>query len=81
MHPAMFLRGSQARFTEPATGELVQPGSIPHSISAFVMAAVKAGFSIANLEEASPNAMFAAIFPRAEKYIDWPMVVVMQLAG
>jgi malonyl-CoA O-methyltransferase len=58
----------------------VQPGSIPHSISEFVMGSVKAGFTIANLEEVSPNDTFAAIFPRAEKYVGWPMVVVMQLA-
>ncbi len=45
IHPAMFLRGSQARFTDPSTGELVQPGSIAHSIGAFVMAAVRASYS------------------------------------
>src|SRR5205823_5250712 len=28
MHPAMFLRGSQARFTDPASGEVIQPGSV-----------------------------------------------------
>ena len=33
MHPAMFLRGSQARFTDPASGEIVQPGSIPSAPS------------------------------------------------
>src|SRR5215212_7758758 len=37
MHPAMFLRGSQARFTDPASGELVRPGSLPHSVADFVM--------------------------------------------
>jgi malonyl-CoA O-methyltransferase len=80
MHPAMFLRGSQARFTDPATGELVQPGSIAHSISEFVMAIHRAGFALTNIEEHSPDRQFAARFPRAEKYIGWPMLVVMQLA-
>jgi hypothetical protein len=28
MHPAMQLRGVEARFTDPATGEKVQPGSL-----------------------------------------------------
>lgn len=79
MHPAMFLRGSQARFTDPESGELVQPGSIAHSISEFVMAAVRARFSIERIEEASPSAEFAAQYPRAAKYIDWPMLVVMLL--
>src|SRR5262245_19118356 len=40
MHPAMFLRGAQARFTDPQSVEVVQPGSVPHSISLFMMAAV-----------------------------------------
>jgi malonyl-CoA O-methyltransferase len=79
MHPAMFLRGSQARFTDPATGELVQPGSVAHSISDFVMAAVRANFTISNVEEFAPDSTFAARYPRAEKYIGWPMLVVMQL--
>jgi malonyl-CoA O-methyltransferase len=79
MHPAMFLRGSQARFTDPSTGELVQPGSIPHSVSAFVMAVIRAGFGLANIEEFSPDDKFAARWPRAEKYIGWPMLVVLQL--
>jgi malonyl-CoA O-methyltransferase len=81
MHPAMFLRGSQARFTDPTTGELVQPGSVAHLISAFVMAAVRAGFRLTNIEEYSPDRQFAAQFPRAEKYVGWPMLVVMQLAN
>jgi ubiquinone/menaquinone biosynthesis C-methylase UbiE len=79
MHPAMFLRGSQARFTDPSTGELVQPGSIAHSISAFVMAAVSAGLQLSNIEEISPGAAFAKKYPRAEKYVGWPMLVVLQL--
>jgi malonyl-CoA O-methyltransferase len=79
MHPAMCLRGSQARFTDPTTGELVQPGSVPHSIGAFVMAAIGAGFSLINIEEAAPDEQFAALFTRAEKYIGWPMLVVLQL--
>lgn len=79
MHPAMFLRGSQARFTDPATGKLVQPGSIAHSIGDFVMAAVRAGFRPAAIEETSPDVAFASRYPRAEKYIGWPMLVVMQL--
>ena len=79
MHPAMFLRGTQARFTDPETGELVQPGSLPHSISEFVMAAIRAGFQLADLTEKAPVQAFAVEYPRAEKYVDWPMLVVMSL--
>ena len=79
MHPAMFLRGSQARFTDPESGEIVQPGSVAHSVSEFVMAAVRARFSIERIEEVSPTAEFAEKYPRAAKYVDWPMLVVMLL--
>jgi malonyl-CoA O-methyltransferase len=78
MHPAMFLRGSMARFTDPNTGELVQPGSIAHSISDFLMAASRAELQLTHIEEVTPDAEFAARYPRAEKYIGWPMLVVMQ---
>lgn len=80
MHPAMFLRGSQARFTDPDSGEIVMPGSLDHSLSELVMAALRAGFQLEDLTEIAPDGNFAAQFPRAEKYIDWPMLVVMQLA-
>jgi ubiquinone/menaquinone biosynthesis C-methylase UbiE len=79
MHPAMFLRGTMARFTDPTSGELVTPGSFPHSVGAFVMAAVSAGFHLEGVDERAPDAAFAARFPRAEKYINWPMLVLLRL--
>jgi ubiquinone/menaquinone biosynthesis C-methylase UbiE len=79
MHPAMFLRGAFARFTDPATGEVVKPGSHQHSIGEFVMAAVAAGFALEAVAERAPDAEFAARYPRAEKYVGWPMLVVLQL--
>jgi ubiquinone/menaquinone biosynthesis C-methylase UbiE len=79
MHPAMFLKGVQARFTDPDSGEKVQPGSFAHSIGDFAMAAVRAGFAIEGVDERAPDADFAARLPRAEKYVDWPMLVVLKL--
>jgi len=79
MHPAMFLRGAFARFTDPATGEKVAPGSVPHTLGDFVMAAVRAGFSLEAIVERAPDADFAARYPRAERYVDWPMLVVLGL--
>lgn len=76
MHPAMFLKGSQARFTDPSSGELVQPGSIAHSISDFMMSALHAGLELVHIEESRPDADFARQYPRAEKYLDWPMLAV-----
>jgi malonyl-CoA O-methyltransferase len=79
MHPAMCLKGVEARFTDPATGEKVTPGSLAHPLGAFVMAAVQAGFRLEAIVERAPDAAFAARYPRAEKYVDWPMLVVLQL--
>lgn len=79
MHPAMFLKGSQARFTDPDSGEIVMPGSLAHSVSDIVMAAVRAGFSLVDLREDAPDEAFAARFPRAQKYVGWPMLLVMTL--
>jgi malonyl-CoA O-methyltransferase len=81
MHPAMFLRGTQARFTDPASGERVEPGSVPHPLGAFVMAAVRAGFRLSDITELAPDAAFAVRYPRAAKYVGWPMLVVLQLAA
>ena len=79
MHPAMFLRGVQARFTEPASGEVVEPGSLPYRISDFVMAAMRAGFILENIGEYAPDARFADQYPRAERYVGWPMLVMLAL--
>jgi ubiquinone/menaquinone biosynthesis C-methylase UbiE len=79
MHPAMFLRQSQARFTDPDSGQVVQPGSFPHQLGDFVMAAVRAGFQLDGMGEYAPDAAFAARYPRAEKYVSWPMLVVFRL--
>lgn len=80
MHPAMFLRGAQARFTDPASGDVIQPGSVPHSVSAFVMAAIRAGFKVDVMDEYAPDEKFAERVPRAAKYVGWPMLVVLRLA-
>jgi malonyl-CoA O-methyltransferase len=77
----MCLRGAQARFTDPTTGDKVQPGSLPHSVGAFVMAAVRAGFQLTDVIELAPDDEFASHCPRAAKYIGWPMLVVLALTA
>ncbi len=79
MHPAMMLRGKDARFTDPISGEKVRPGSLPHQLSDFVMAALRAGFRLDHLSEHAPDAAFAAHVPRAAKYVGWPMLVMLRL--
>jgi ubiquinone/menaquinone biosynthesis C-methylase UbiE len=81
MHPAMFLRDAQAQFRDPESREKIRPGSVPHSVSDFVMAALQSGFHIRQLIERAPDAEFASRFPRAEKYVGWPMLVVMDLVA
>jgi len=77
MHPAMFLRGSQARFTDGESGEVIAPGSLPHSTAEIVGAALRARLSLVEIEEHAPDASFARRFPRCEKYVDYPMLLVV----
>ena len=79
MHPAMFLLGSQARFTDPESGSIVHPGSFPHSLGEFVMAAVTAGFQLEGIGEYEADARFTEKYPRIEKYLGWPMLVILNL--
>jgi malonyl-CoA O-methyltransferase len=78
MHPAMFLRGAQARFTDPDSGEKVMPGSYDHGVGAMVMAVVRAGLTLEAVGEYTPDAELATRVVRAEKHIGWPMLVVIQ---
>ena len=77
MHPAMFLRDSRARFTDPDSGEVIAPGSLSHRLGDFVMAALNAGFALRRIGEHAPDAEFVGRYPRAERYLGWPMLVVL----
>ena len=79
MHPAMFLRDSRARFTDPDTGAIVAPGSVRYRCGEVVMAAVRAGFALEDVGEHAPDAEFARRYPRAERYVGWPMLLVLVL--
>lgn len=79
MHPAMELMGVRARFTDPATGRKVSPQSQSHQVSDYVMAALRAGLALDHLSEHACDAAFAARVPRAARYVDWPMLLVMRL--
>ena len=79
MHPAMFLRGSRARFTDPGSGAVVSPGSLPHRLGEMVMASAGAGFTLRGIDEIAPDAEFVGRYPRAERYLGWPMLVVLTM--
>jgi len=79
MHPAMMLRGITARFTDPATGRETRPHSHAHQISDFVMAALAARLRLDHLGEKLVDEALAARSPRAQKYLGWPLLMIMRL--
>ena len=79
MHPAMSLRGVQARFIDPATGRRISPAGHAHQVSDYLMAAVRAGLELEHVSEHAADAGLAARSPRAARYIGWPMLLLMKL--
>ena len=78
MHPAMLLKGVQARFIEPGSGRRVGPASYPHQISDYLMSAVRAGLLLDSINEFSADEGLAAESPRARRYVGWPLLLLMQ---
>ena len=79
MHPAMMLRGVQARFKDPASGREIRPASCPHQLSDYIMAAVRAGFVFDHLSEQAVDEELANRLERARRYLGWPMLFLMRL--
>ena len=79
MHPAMSLRGVQARFIEPASGRRISPAGHAHQMSDYLMAALRAGLTLQHVSEHAPDAALAACSPRAGRYLGWPMLLLMKL--
>jgi 2-polyprenyl-3-methyl-5-hydroxy-6-metoxy-1,4-benzoquinol methylase len=80
VHPAMLLRGVQARFRDPENGSEIRPKSYPHQMSDYVMAATRAGFVFDHLSEHSVGEELANRIERARKYVGWPMLLLMRLS-
>jgi len=81
VHPAMLLRGVQARFTDPATGQKIGPQSHPHQIADYLMAALHAGLNLDHISEHPVDAALAARSPRSAKYLDWPLLLLLRFRG
>jgi ubiquinone/menaquinone biosynthesis C-methylase UbiE len=79
MHPAMTLRGVQARFHDSATFQEIRPESVANQFSDYVMAAIRANFTIDHLSEHAVDESLAAQLPRAQRYISWPMLLMVRL--
>jgi malonyl-CoA O-methyltransferase len=80
MHPAMMLKGVQARFTDPRSGQEVRPQSVANRISDYVMGVVSAGLRVIEASEHDAGHDLVARAPRAQKYLGWPMLFLMKLA-
>jgi ubiquinone/menaquinone biosynthesis C-methylase UbiE len=79
MHPALMLRGVQARFTDPATGGRVHPEGVPNQISDYVMGAMRAGLRFSRMSEHALTEDHAKANQRAARHVGWPMLLVMIL--
>ncbi len=79
MHPAMSLRGVQARFTDPSTGRRTLVEGHVHQVSDYVMAAKNAGLKLDHISEHAVDTALATRSPRAEKYLDWPVLLLIRL--
>jgi len=77
-HPALMLRGIQARFIDPSTGRDVRPASHPHAIADYVMGAVRSGLRIDHMSEHAVDAELARASPRAAKYLGWPLLLLLR---
>ena len=79
MHPAMSLRGVQARFIDPASGRRISPAIHAHQMADYLMGAVRAGLALEHVSEYAMDAALAAQSPRAGKYLGWPMLLLMKV--
>jgi ubiquinone/menaquinone biosynthesis C-methylase UbiE len=79
MHPAMMLRGIQARFKDPSSGREIRPASVPNQLSDYVTAAAQAGFIFDHVSEHAVDEALAERSERARKYLGWPMLFLMRL--
>jgi ubiquinone/menaquinone biosynthesis C-methylase UbiE len=80
MHPAMILKGIQARFTDPATGDEVRPESLRHQISDYIMGALRGGLQLVEASEHLVDAALVSQTERARKHLGWPLLFLMRLS-
>ena len=79
MHPAMQLRGVEARFMDPATGRETRPASARNRLTDYIMAALGAGWHLEHASEHDMDEELAKRWERARKYVGWPMLFLMRL--
>jgi malonyl-CoA O-methyltransferase len=80
MHPAMMLKGTQARFVDPDTGRETRPESHANLLPDYVNGVLSSGLTILQVGERAVTQELADKVPRAQKYVGWPMLWWMELA-
>ncbi len=80
LHPAMMLRGVDARFTDPQTGEKLRPEGAAHSIANYINAALVAGFRLERMGEYTVDDTLIAVSPRADRYRHWPLLLLLRFS-
>jgi malonyl-CoA O-methyltransferase len=78
-HPALMLRGIQARFIDPITGRDVRPASHRNQISDYVMGVVQSGLTLEHMSEHAVDEEIATCSPRSARYQGWPLLLLMRL--
>ena len=81
MHPAMMLKGTQARFVDPGHGSR-DPAREPRQRDRRLRQRRRqpAGLRILQVGEHDVDEELAERVPRARKYLGWPMLWWMELA-
>jgi hypothetical protein len=81
MHPAMMLKGTQARFRDPSSGRETRPESVASRVADYVNGGAVAGRArIVRVGEQDVDEALARRVPRAQKYLGWPLLWWMELA-
>lgn len=79
IHPVMRFRGTSAHYHD-ATGVAVHPPSIARDVSDYVNDAVAERLIVERMLERRVDADLVARAPRAQKYLDVPMLFAMRLS-
>jgi malonyl-CoA O-methyltransferase len=79
MHPAMMLRGVEARFTDRTTGREIRPASTRHQLTDYINAVLAAGWKLDHASEHAVDEALVARSERARKHAGWLMLFLMRL--
>lgn len=78
MHPAMLLKGAQARYTDLETGTKYYPKSFKYLTQDYVNGAIAAGLRLKHIGEYACDENDAKISERALKYLNWPLLLTLK---